>query len=537
MLTKRDLLKWGLVSGGAALIGGTGIRLASAQTGEVCPPDPPAQSPPTTPFIHALPIPPDLQPVPFGTLTPVPTAHQRWPEFPPVRHYEIHVREALHSFHPELPLTKIWGYNGLFPGPTIRGKYGEPILVRIHNDLPPNHVGFGIPQIITHLHNAHTAWESDGNPNIGFVDPGSFRDHHYASYYAGGDEREALGTLWYHDHRKDFTAPNAYRGLAGFFLYFDHKDSGNEQDANPQALRLPSGAYDVPLVFGDKVFTADGQLFFDPFEFDGFLGDKITVNGAIQPFFKVARRKYRFRLLDGGPSRFYEFFLSDGKPFELIATDGNLLPAPVVVESARVAVANRRDIIIDFSQYPIGAQVFLENRLEQLDGKGPTDRILQRGTQVLRFDVDRDAPDSPPLPLSLRSLPPVNITASTPRRTFVFERAQGAWAINGQFYNPDAPMATVRHGVPEIWTLKNPGGGWSHPIHIHFEEFRILLRNGQTPPPEEMGRHDVVELHPNDEVQIYIQFRDFVGRYVMHCHNTVHEDHAMMTRFDVTPGP
>jgi FtsP/CotA-like multicopper oxidase with cupredoxin domain len=116
----------------------------------------------------------------------------------------------------------------------------------------------------------------------------------------------------------------------------------------------------------------------------------------------------------------------------------------------------------------------------------------------------------------------------------VFERTNGAWSINGQFYNPDVPVAIMTHGVPEIWTIKNGGGGWSHPVHIHFEEFRILLRNGQTPSPEDMGRHDVVELHPNDEVQIYIQFRDFTGRYVMHCHNTVHEDHAMMTRIDIT---
>lgn len=539
MINKRDFLKWGVITGGAALISGgvPGIRPASSQTPPACPQDIPAVSPPVTPFVQALPIPPVLQEVPLAQLDPppVPGNHQRFTEFPPVHYYEMRIREALHSFHPEMPPTKIWGYNGLYPGPTIIGRYGQPFLIRMHNELPPDHVGYGMPQIITHVHNFHTAWESDGNPNLGFVNFGEFRDHHYASIYAGGDEREALNTLWYHDHRKDFTAPNAYRGLAGFALFFDHKDTGNEQDPSPQALKLPSGNYDVPLVFADKSFDAAGQLVFDQFNFDGFLGDRITVNGAIQPFLKVARRKYRLRLLAGGPSRFYEMFLSDGSNFELIATDGNLLPAPITVGSARLAVAQRRDIVIDFSRYQPGDRVFLENRLEQVDGRGPTGNILQHGTQVLRFDIDLEAADSPPLPLSLRSLPPINITAATPRRTFSFERTQGAWAINGQFYNPDVPVAIIKQGTPEVWTLKNNGGGWSHPVHIHMEEFQILLRNGQTPEPEEIGRHDVVELGPNDEVQIYLQFRDWVGRYVMHCHNTLHEDHAMMIRYDIVP--
>lgn len=537
MLSKRDFLKWGVVAGGAALFGG-GIRLASSQTGGDCPVEPPAHSPASTPFIDPLPLPPVLQPVASLDPPPDPNFHQKYGQYPPVKLYEIHVKEAPHKFHSAWPDTKVWGYNGLVPGPTIKAKYGEPWLVRYYNDLPPNHVGFGIPEISTHLHNFHTAWESDGNP-ISFYPSGTYRDHHYAANYAGftstgpiGDEREALGTLWYHDHRMDFTTGNVYRGLAAFCLIFDHKDTDNESTG----LRLPSGDYDVPLVFTDKMFNPDFSLFMDPFEFGGVLGDKFCVNGVIQPHFKVARRKYRFRLLDGGPSRFYQFHLSDNSSFHLIATDGNLLEAPLEVTSTHLGVANRRDIVIDFSQYPIGTQVYLENRLEQVDGEGPTGRVLQQGTRILRFDVDRNATDSPPLPLTLRQFPPINITASTPRRTFEFERTNGAWAINGQFFNPNVPMATVQHGVPEIWTLKNGGGGWSHPVHIHFEEFRVLRLNGQTPPPElGLGRHDVIALGPNDEAQVYIQFRDFQGQYVMHCHNTAHEDHAMMTRFDIAP--
>ena len=126
-------------------------------------------------------------------------------------------------------------------------------------------------------------------------------------------------------------------------------------------------------------------------------------------------------------------------------------------------------------------------------------------------------------------------TAQQNQRTFEFNRTGGAWAINGQFFNGNAPTFTVQQGVPQIWTLKNGGGGWAHPIHIHLEEFRILQRNGGLPAPEDMGRHDVVLLEEGEEVKIYIRFRTFTGKYVLHCHNTLHEDHAMMLRFDIVP--
>jgi FtsP/CotA-like multicopper oxidase with cupredoxin domain len=251
----------------------------------------------------------------------------------------------------------------------------------------------------------------------------------------------------------------------------------------------------------------------------------------------VARRKYRFRLLDGGPSRIYQFHLSNDDPMILIATDGNLLPAPIPADRVRLGVAQRRDVIIDFSRYPIGAEIVLENRLLQINGRGPKKDLLNPGSPVLKFIVDRDAAgpeqDFSRVPATLRRMPSMDLsTAGRHQRTFEFERKEGAWAINGQFFNGAVPAFTVKRGVPEIWTLKNHGG-WSHPIHIHLEEFRILLRNGAMPIPEEQGRHDVVLLEPGDEVMLYIRFRTFVGKYIMHCHNTVHEDHAMMLRFDV----
>ncbi|WP_309680869.1 multicopper oxidase domain-containing protein, partial [Polaromonas sp.] len=387
---------------------------------------------------------------------------------------------------------------------------------------------------------------------------GAYKDHHYPNCYAGyddpryhasdGDTREALGTLWYHDHRLDFTAPNVYRGLTGFYLLFDEIDSGDERDPNPLALRLPSGVgkYDIPLVFQDKFFDSSGMMAFDQFATKGILGNKFCVNGKVQPKFPVERRKYRFRLLDGGPSRFYEFYLTDGsgvnQSFTYISNDGNLLPAPLPgVKKVRLGVAERADIVVDFSQYPLGSKLYLVNRLIQTDGRGPetgnrdaSGLLTNAGTQILRFDIDSDpaSPDLSQVPAALRALPPINLAEVVRNRRFEFDKQNEVWTVNGKIFDVENTIASPRRGTAEIWTLKGKGD-WHHPVHIHFEEGRILSRNGLPPAPHESGRKDVYVLAPGDEVRVFLRFRDFLGKYMMHCHNLVHEDHAMMIRWEI----
>ena len=193
------------------------------------------------------------------------------------------------------------------------------------------------------------------------------------------------------------------------------------------------------------------------------------------------------------------------------------------------------DVIIDFSNYRIGDQLFLVNRLAQQDGTGPTGELLNPGTPILRFDVDRDAPDHSQVPSTLRPLPDIDLSQVVRTRRWVFGDDNGGWTVNGKFFNVNEVRAAPQQGTAEIWVLQNDGGDWSHPIHIHMEEFQILSRNGQPPPPHEVSRKDVVILGPDDEVRVFIRFRDFLGRYPTHCHNLVHEDHAMMFRWDVVP--
>ena len=570
---RRRTLQAGLASAVAGLAASD--RMVTRANAADVPP-----GPKTTPFVVKLPVEPPKQPLTIA-LNPLAGelyglgeagrgAHQHWATFAPQRFYELTVREAPHSFHPELPTQTIWGYDGVVPGPTIVERYGVPALVRIRNALPANAFGFGSPDISTHLHNMHAASESDGFPGDYFSEtrwgptgttPGSFRDHLYPNFYAGftdpryaatyGDPREALGTLWFHDHRLDFTAPNVYRGLAGFYLLFDHIDTGDERDTRPTALRLPSGvgSYDIPLMFTDLQMDYSGYLTFDQFENKGVVGSKFCVNGKVQPYYPVQRRKYRFRLLNAGVSRLYEFYLATGsganQTFTYIANDGNLLPNPLLNQrKIPLAPAERADIVIDFSRYPIGTRLYLVNRLIQVDGRGPegplvnirgSDGLLVApGVQIMRFDIDSDPPvaDVSRVPSVLRPLPPISFSEVKQEREFKFDKENDIWTIDGKIFDVERAEAKPKRNTAEIWRLYAKGN-WHHPIHIHLEEFRILSRNGRMPEPHERGRKDVVVLAPGEEVRVFMRFRDFVGKYVMHCHNLVHEDHAMMLRFDV----
>jgi FtsP/CotA-like multicopper oxidase with cupredoxin domain len=357
-----------------------------------------------------------------------------------------------------------------------------------------------------------------------------------------------MSSLWYHDHHLDFTAQNVYKGLFGCYNMFDDRDTGDETTG----LHLPSGDYDVPIFFNDFIFDADCQQVFDLFNLDGILGDRFLANGAIQPFFNVKKRRYRLRLYNPGPSRWYEFALYDGSkflPFWQISSDGNLLPQAIQVTSVRISVAERADIIVDFGKINT-SRVYLVNRLEQVNGRGPTGKVLTPGQAIIQINIGATAPDysvdPAAAPLYLRALPDPDFNALLARaakaktRTWEFSRSNGAWTVNGKFFDENRVDAAIPQESEEVWVIRNPDNGWRHPVHIHFEEHRTLSRNGVLVKPNaqfnasvDYARKDVVELNTNEEVRIFMRFRDMKGRYVMHCHNVVHEDHAMMVRWDI----
>ena len=501
---------------------------------------------------------------------------QFYNRFPP-QHFYIERLRANPNFRitsdTSIPDQTIWGFNqggddpAMFPGPTIVTHYQQPVLIRRFNELPtqPQNGGFGVPEVSTHLHNFHSGSESDGGPCRYFF-RGQYFDYYHTMHQAGfdsdhqpnGDINESASTLWYHDHRVDHTAENAYKGLAGFYLIFNQFDTGDEGTG----FHLPSFPdFDIPLFLTDKLIDpATGLLCFDTFGLDGLVGDVQLVNGKVQPFLEVQGRRYRFRVLDGGPSRFYELFLTDPNnpnqviPFWVIANDGNLLPKPVQVTSFRLGASERYDIIIDFKHLgrKFGTTVLnLENRLLQTNGRAPTNTILTagQGTTCVQFRIGADVLDGsvdPATGPAFYQLPSIDVPSRV-TRTFEFVRQNGEWKINGKPADCTTPKTAIRftcqRNTSERWIIRNNSHGWQHPIHIHLEEFRILTRNGAPPTHVEHSRKDVCRLQFGEEVELFFRFRDFRGDWPMHCHNTVHEDHAMMLLWgiqdvgDTNPNP
>ena len=559
-LTRRDLVQLGLLTVGGYLVTKLGLSTRAAGAGGA------PRSPRTTPWVEELPVPPVATPVEVDALGARPTKapdlpagelgrndpHQHWELYDPAGadHYLIENRETLVSWHRELPLDRCWCFNGMFPGPRIHARRGRPVLIRFRNQLPSldQHVGYGRPTPSTRVDNGHQASESDGHP-LDTVAPGAFKDHLFlnrcagftdARFGPGGDPRESVTTLWYHDQCLGFAAQNVYRGNVGLYHVLDEFDTGDEGDPSPTAWRLPSGPFDVPLVLHDRAFDPEGKGYFDLFALDGILGDTFTVNGKIQPFLRVARRKYRFRVLNAGATRSYELALSRAHPLVQVSRDGNMLPRPFPLTRVGLAVGSRADVIVDFSDLPSGSVLHLVNCREQVDGRGPLEKTapVARGQKLLRFIVDGSLDthgDPSRIPDRLRDLPPADHAEVVTERTFVFGRANGGWTVNGKPFDPDVFSALPRQGTAEIWTLANDAPGWTLPVHVALEGHQVLSRNGVVTPADQAAREDVVTLGPGESVKTFQRFRDFTGRYVTRCGNAVLGDHAAMFQWKVVP--
>lgn len=569
MISRRQLLRGSAAAAGlsalAAKSSNGDVLSHAAMQAAIC-------SPPTTPFLAPLP------------LTPAPHAASPFlPSPEAVAHlgliganssnacfYNIIQEEALVSLHPELPLTPVWRYRDVnapanspyMTGPTFVMRQGTPQIVRHMNRLPSNHAGFGVPHTVVHFHGGHVDPYFDGFPeDIPGLPrvvsrPGQDFDYVYPMQDPGfldgcPDPTERNAMQWYHDHLLDFTGPNVYRGLAGVTIVHDDLDTGSEHTG----LRLPGplGVHDIPLVLQDRRIAADGSMVYLPEDYDGFLGDKFMVNGAINPYFEVRRRKYRFRVLNGSNARHYLVSVTDDegrrKPFDIIATEGGLLAHPLRNKKKfLLANAEQIEFVIDFSNYAPGTQLFLSNFLKQTSGRGPQGDYdepdeLDRGEedQIMKFIVQGGAVADPSqVPNTLRPFTPISqaeIDAADVVET-EFERKGGAWAINDEYVDLHHPMVNVTRNKPVIWRMNNKSGGWWHPAHVHIENCRVLRRNGRRPRKIErdgIAKKNCIALSGGDEVELFMRFRDFSGPAVFHCHNLEHEDHFMMARFDIHP--
>ncbi|MFF3458158.1 multicopper oxidase family protein [Streptomyces sp. NPDC002730] len=487
-------------------------------------------------------------PEPFRVPLPVPRTAVPVRTTGGVDHYELVQRVADMEILPGRK-TRVWGYDGSFPGTTIVGRSGRQIVVRVRNELP-------VPTS-THLHGGIQAPESDGYPTD-LVVPKGYR-HNPAAHGKGGhgaghggamqvapaDWKLSQGakdytypldqpaaTLWYHDHRMDFSAPQVWRGLAGMFLVRDDEE---------EALHLPAAERDIPLMICDRSFEEDGALRYPSVDpsltgvpgvedayMEGVMGDVVLVNGAPWPELEVDAARYRFRLLNASNARRYRLALEpgprEGAPFVQVGSDAGLLAAPRSHKELPIAPAERFDVVVDFSAYPVGSTVTLVNTL----GEDGTRRVM-------RFRVARRAKDDSRVPARLADVEPLRAASAVAERQFNFRQTSTSdgtkiWTVNGKPFRSAEFAARPRLGTVERWRFTSD---FHHPVHLHLAHFQVVARSGRAALDTDAGWKDTVDVRPFEVVDVLARFSGHRGRYMFHCHNLEHEDMAMMANFQV----
>ncbi|KAK0641924.1 Cupredoxin [Cercophora newfieldiana] len=458
-----------------------------------------------------------------------PMRHERQVATRDILYYEVEIKSFQHTFFPGLEPATLVGYDGMSPGPTFIIPRGTESIVRfINNASTPNSV---------HLHGSYSRAPFDGWAED-VTQPGEYKDYYFPN-------AQAARTMWYHDHAVHITAENAYMGQAGMYLIHDPAED---------ALGLPSGygVHDIPLVLSSKQYNANGTLFSTVGERISLWGDTLHVNGQPWPYLSVSPRPYRFRFLNAAVSRTFALYFvtttsphTNKIPFHVIASDSGLLEKPIPTSTLYLSMAERYEIVFDFSRFA-GQTIELRN-FPRAGGAG-TETDYESTHQVMRFvvapnDNTTSPSPSPPLPTHLRTIPyplPTNRTHIAHR--FKFHRANGKWLINNTPFSDPANriLASVPEGTVETWELENTTDGWSHPVHIHLVDFRILSRHGHgvrgVTAYERAGLKDVVWLGREEKVLVEAHYAPWEGTYMMHCHNLVHEDDDMMVAFNVT-GP
>ena len=613
MIDRRQFLKTGAVAGVGAMLpwqighaaevaAGSGSSALAAAVGV---------SPPLAKYVDALPVPTSA----YGfAYTPTGLNAAGIP------HYDITASAFLQKLHRDLPATYLWGYGGTFPSRTIEATVNSPIEVRWINGLLPtdahpiagaidrtNVGGMTDPagilwpdqRITTHLHGGHVPWTSDGGPKTWYTGPywklfkGAYVPGNKVLFdgFNNGDtyyypNNQPGTTLWFHDHAMGITRYNVIAGLAGFWLL---------RDPNEASLNLPAGPYEVPIVIQDRIFNADGSLYYTPAPaVPEFFGDTFVVNGVVWPRLKVEPRKYRFRFLNGCNARFLRMQFVQATaidtlpsnrnwttiPFTQLGAEGGFFAAPAVPATQMLlAPAERADVIIDFTGLQNKKFILFNDAATPFNGSSSTRGAIP---EVMMFDVSLTltGTDTSVIPASFGSLggfvdnlgnpAAPNIAAATNVPKTLTEIAlpngmlmqlidQSGYDVNPITGAP-SPMEFATLGTNEIWQIVNSTVD-THPIHLHQTAFQVLDRQmininaymkalgtapgidptpfltGRPSPagPDEAGWKETVRANPGEVTRIAINWKDYAGNYVYHCHILEHEEHDMMRAITINP--
>jgi FtsP/CotA-like multicopper oxidase with cupredoxin domain len=462
-------------------------------------------------------------------------------------HIRIGIREAEQQILPGAK-TRLWTYGGSFPGPTIRRRAGQRTRVTFHHQLPEK-----VGELSVHLHGGHNRTEFDGQPggltqaqpsslycriprglsaresgNDTLLEPGARKTYVYDLREDGHPERASF--QWYHDHRLDRTAPHVWKGLAGMWIV---------DDAFEASLPLPEGDRDLPLMICDRTFDPRNQLT-DPFSddrrppADGILAETVLVNGAYMPHHRVEACRYRLRLLNVSSFRSYNLRLTGGLAMIQIATESGLMPKPIRRREIMLGPAERAEVIVDFAAAR-GQSVELRSS-KRHPGRNP-DGAHTYGGALMQFRVGGErVPDPSRVPRYLRPLPAWTRKAKRqPDKRWEVTIGgffKTTWRINGRTFNPAHVEAFPKLNTTETWEIHNKTNV-AHVMHLHHTDWYLLERNGKPPPPWEDCLKETFFVYPNEKILLAGHFADYTGKFVVHCHMLDHEDHGLMSQFQV----
>ncbi|MDR6123876.1 spore coat protein A [Bacillus sp. SLBN-46] len=485
-------------------------------------------------------------------------------------YYEVNMIEAMQSLHSDLPKTRVWGYEGMYPGPTFEVEAGERVYVKWQNKLPNHHL-FPIdhtvhgaekekPDVrtVVHLHGGRTEPASDGYPDAWFTKDFRVKGPFFEKEIYEYGNQQSSRALWYHDHAIGLTRLNIYAGLAGYYII---------RDKHERSLNLPTGKFEIPLLLQDRSFHEDGSLSYPyqpennlsgikPSIIPSFFGDTIVVNGTVWPYLEVEPRKYRFRLLNAANARFFRLSLDPKQLFYQIGTDSGFLEQPIGVKTLLIAPAERMDIIIDFSNME-GQSILLKNDAPTHFPSGDPVDPNTTGT-VMQFRVSKSLSriDTSVIPAYLGPITKLQVPMAKRTRWLELSEEKDSYGRSLFLLDKkkwDFPITeNPQVGSIELWNFINTTGD-DHPIHIHLVQFQILDRQpfdvkhfkrtqqikftGAPMLPDLGGRgwKDTVKCPPGQIIRIIIPFFPYTGRYVWHCHMLEHEDYEMMRPYIILP--
>ena len=427
------------------------------------------------------------------------------------RAFDLTIDEGTTDFGEGGP-TATMGVNGSYLGPTLHMRTGEAISVDVANRLEE--------RTTLHWHGMGLPARMDGGPHQ-LVDPGATWSPHW-------EVAQPAATLWYHAHPHGSTAEHVYRGVAGMIIV---------DDPLAASLALPReyGVDDVPVIVQDKSFDDAGQLQFDQRgpSSTGFLGDTVMVNGTVAPYLDVTTSLVRLRLLNASTARIYRLGFADDRTFDLVATDGGLLTAPVRLDRIQLSPGERAEIVVGLVP---GETIDLRNSSPDFGGRvGPNSRFGTGDYRVLQLRAADTLRTSPPVPATLARFARMPESAAQRTRTFTIN----AQIINRRPVDMGRIDEAVPQGATEIWVLRNRDPQ-PHNFHVHTVQFQVLDIDGAAPPPELQGWKDTVYLAPGSQVRIIATFPEYADPtwpYMYHCHLLWHEDSGLMGQFVVlAPG-